>query len=548
MKRAAVTAGLAIALAVAATAHAAPRRDRVVSLGMRTAAAPEPPDPAAAVPPGAAIDELPRARPRGGRRDVVAPPRPLSEQVVFRFNLGFGLDGGLPRPDGRTLAGQRLDETTDYERLRVYGFGDAVAGTRGIVAPSLSTYFASQFRFDQDIREASTAIPSVYDGARVDDLQIRSAYAESDGFFSHPWLRPIYLRAGRQFRYGGAVSHFDGVSVGYDRGGVSIALFGGRFVSMWGLDVSSLGEPSVSGLELRFDLHELVGWPVTVSSDALTFLDHDYNELALAYRWSRDVLVRASVRTRDQEAARQSLSLRARISEVTTLSAELDHRSAADPLYDLLLFQRVDGRGDPRSYLDLGPVLPRTLLDLRAGTVLLGNLDVLVRAAAAIEGGEGDGPQSSQSAGYLEGGGALEVRVRRALRVGSSFTARRYNLSDRERGPGDPDAPDPLPADTASAGFRSFYEGGLHLHASAGARRFNAGAELYARALTPHSPYLDAEAEEVDVRSGGRFSVEGWAGQRLRLRAEYDVTFHLLTLAPELEGLKTLRVLMEGSF
>jgi hypothetical protein len=222
-------------------------------------------------------------------------------------------------------------------------------------------------------------------------------------------------------------------------------------------------------------------------------------------------------------------------------------RSRNDWSYGFLLLDRPQ-TGDPRPYLDLGPVLPRTHLTLRYGTVVLRNLDVLLRGAAALDRRSEDDPASSFSSSYVEGGGALEVRMRRSLRVGTAFTARQYAMEDAPDPELRPGQADPLLSDTGAVGVRSFFEGGLSLHYSAGARLFSANAEFYGRLYRPRSPYVPDGLEQNDFRSGGRFSVEGWTFQRIRLRGEYDVSFNRLLLAPEISGFKTLRIMMEGTF
>lgn len=60
--------------------------------------------------------------------DVQALPKPLTDKLIFRFNLGMGLDGGQPGGAPR-ISGDSLDEVNDYQRLRIYGFGDSVEGS-----------------------------------------------------------------------------------------------------------------------------------------------------------------------------------------------------------------------------------------------------------------------------------------------------------------------------------------------------------------------------------------------------------------------------------
>jgi hypothetical protein len=480
--------------------------------------------------------------------ELAAPERRLDERLIFRFNLGFGIDGG--QASGRPLlSGAALDEGVDYAALRSYSFGDLVLGTRGVLFPSLSSYFAGEFRFDQDVAQRTQAVPSVTYSDVTDEVLIRSAYAESQGFLKSAWLHPIYLRAGRQFKYGVTVAHFDGLTLGYDTRPVSASLWFGSRVSLYGFGQNPTGpQDEFLGASARIDLSEWSRVPLVFTGDALSYGDFDHQEIGVAYRWKPDVMVRGSVRRLDSEIARQTLTVWARLSEVTTVTAEVDNRTADDWIYDLIVMRPNQPRGDPRNYLNLGRPLPRVQLDVRAGTVVLRNLDLLLRAAAAIEHDDGD-QDAPFSPSYVEAGAAVEVRLRRNLRIGSTFLARRYGLDDEVLVADQAGVPDELPELGATIGDRSFYEGGLGVNYSVGARRFSASGELYGRLYDRQTRYQALEQVETpDFRTGGRFSVEGWASNRLRIKAEYDISISDIDLAPELRGIKTLRVLAEGSY
>jgi hypothetical protein len=543
-------ATLAFVLALAAPAAAAPA-DLVVraaparpleSLRMRVAALAE----VDADAPDADAPDAVAADP--GRLtqlvDLLGRSRTLEDKVVFRFNLGFGLDGG------QLWRAPADEQAPAYQAVRIYGFGDAVLGSRGLGVPSLSTYMAANFRLDEPGSRRNTAVPSIYDGDGVGPVLVRSGYAELDGFLRHPLLHPVYVRAGRQFRYGPAIAHFDGLTVGYDTRAVSAGLYAGVGVSLHGFDrdryLASGG--ALAGGNLRVDLHELWRLPLVMSGSGLRFDGRQHLEGGLALRWGPDVLVRGSVRLLDGAAASHRLSLRARISEVSTVSAEVENRTSADWRYDLILIGGDYDATDPRRYLDLGPPLPRMLVNLRAGTVLLDNVDVLIRGGGALERGGPDQEPSAFSPSYVEGGSALEVRIRRAVAIGASMLARRYQRDEPDAvdTPADGVA-DPLPAHTGAMGEVSFVEGGGRLQYRQGARRFSATAEVYTRTSRRRSPYVAVDDERLDVRGGGRFGVEGWAGDNLRLKAEYDVSTPMRA-APELRGLKSLRVFAEGHF
>ena len=483
-------------------------------------------------------------------RELAVPGQRLDQKIVFRFNFGFGIDGGQPSTQ-QLLSGVMLDEQNDYDRLRSYAFGDLVLGTRGLLFSSLGTYFASEFRIDQDIGKPTQAVPSVHYESDIENALVRSAYAEAQGFFRRPWLRPVYFRAGRQFKYGVTVAHFDGLALGYDTRPVTASIWFGSRVSLYGLGQDPTGpQDEYFGASARVDLSQMSRVPLVLTADTLEFSGSGHREYGVAYRWKPDILIRGSARQLDSEFARQTLSVWARLSEVTTLTAEVDNRTSEDWIYDLIVFRPPQRAGDPRNYLNLGPPLPRLQLDVRAGTVVLRNLDVLLRGAAAIE-HAGEEENAPFSPSYLEAGAALEVRLRRNVRLGSSFTARRYQRDPVEPVDDAPDVPEPLPALGSQVGEVSFYEGGLGVDYSVGARRFSASGELYGRMYDDRqSPYQPETAivDDLDLRTGGRFSVEGWAANRLRIKAEYDVSISDIDMAPELRGIKSLRVLAEGSF
>jgi hypothetical protein len=486
---------------------------------------------------------------RSSESELGGPIERLEEQVIFRFSLGFGIDAGQ-QSEQDPLVGGTLERGVNYSPLRSYGFGDVVLGTRGLLMKSLGTYFASEFRADYsgriEGRPFTGAVPSVY---YADDdtnkFLFRTGYAEVDGLFERKWLKPLYLRAGRQFKYGVGVAHFDGATWGYETKVVAVNVWSGERVSLYGFDDIE-PPPVMYGSGARLDLFEWKRIPVVLTTDTLDTEEVHHREFGLNVRWSQDVLIRASVRRLGGEFARETLTVWSRLSEVTTINVDLDNRTEDDWMYDLWLLRPVDDKGDPRSYLNLGTPLPRLQLAARAGTVILRNLDVLLRAAAAIE-HAGEDVDAEFSPSYFEAGGAIEVRLRRNLRVGSTFVARRYRRDARDPIVEEP-GPQPIPDPNDEIGDRSFYEGGFGVDYSVGARRFNASAELYGRAYDRASPYEEVVTDGFDTHSGGRFSVEGWARSQLKIKAEYDVSLGPLDVAPELRGVKILRVLTEGTF
>ena len=479
---------------------------------------------------------LPNATPVTRRR---AQPS-ATQSLIFRFNIGLGLDGG--DPSGQPLAsGSQLDQLNHYEKLRVYGFGDAVVGTRGLGWKPLSTYFAAQFRLDQDTNRSSTAVPTIHDNSRVGETLIRSGYAEANHMFENKWLKPVYIRAGRQFRYGPAIAHFDGISAGYRTNALTLGVFTGGRVAHFG-HTSAV----ITGVEARFDMWELKQVPLVIAGSLLNYDNNTHFVGSISLKWSDAILLGTHARILNQAFARQGVTLRARISKVTTVSVEAENRARGDWSYDLVVSSGTYDATDARRYLNLGPPLPRAYATVRAGTVLVDNIDLLVRAAGAVEHADANAPANTFAASYFEAGAALEVRARSTLALGVSALAR-IVARDNATAPPLSDNPDPLLAATGHLGETSFWEGGMTMRFTAGARIFSAQAEAYGRIYNRPSIYVPSQQHDLDVRGGVRFSIDGWAGQRLRLRGEYDVAVAPAAFAPELQSIKSLRVVAEGT-
>lgn len=530
-----------------------------------------PGDPEADIPPTGGIEPVsspaPLSRAERTRRAerAIFGQKPLSDKVIFRVNMGWGLDGGEPVADSRLL-----DEEALYDPLRTYYYGDLVIGSRGLVSPSLSSYFASQFRVDQTVAGA-TPVPSLYDADLAgngdpSDLWIRSGYGTWQGVGDVSSLKPLYIRAGRQFRYGPAIAHFDGLTIGYDTPVLSIGAFTGKAVDVTGLDISRwYASPGViSGLDGRLDLYQLTGAPLVLSGEVLTFDNTTHLRGTLALRINRNIALRTTLRTRKGVIARTGVQLRARIGRVTLIDLRLENRAASDWMYDLFAADTIPGteqEDNPLHYFRLGRVLPRVYYEARAGTVLLRNIDVLVHSRGAIRQG-GDEERAPHATSFAQVGAAIEVHVRRSINLGVGALGRRYWRVEPTPVDSVADFPDYTNLDfaTDAYGERGFAEGNATVRYSQGARKFSAGAEIYLRAYDIQTPYELPDDDDMEdpveiperlagpeLRWGGRFTVEAWASDNLRLKVEYDVTSALL-IEPGLLGIKSLRIMAEGRF
>jgi hypothetical protein len=517
---------------------------------------------AAAAPPDLRVRRVPRAVPRTlAIREATPepPPKPapatrrydrlptgiddLSERVVFRFQLGYEVAQAQYYPAPRDVLPSGVPvSAADIRDTRLYTFGDVVAGTRGLLTPSLLTYFAAHFLVDQDGRPGAAVVPSAFDG--FDDpraVLVRSAFGEIDGLKGRLWA-PLRVRAGRQFRQGMAITHFDGLSFGYETRVVDLALWGGRRVALWGprADPFAIGQATtgrLGGAEGRLRLGAVGPMPVTLAFELMSFDDDGHFSGSLTWNAGRDVIIAAGGRVRGSELAHWRAGVRARLGRSTTLAMELDHRLASDFVYDFI----VPGNGgnaptddDPTGRLSLGIPASRTRLAFRAGTFLFDNLDVLVVAAAQRQADE----LTSISPTHAELGLGLETRLRAGLSVGATGRSRRFAQVD---------TPMTVPFGQSPAdGERAFDEIAGELRYSLGRRRFGGEIEGYFR----RSQLVTAAEPDPfsDLRGGGRFRVEGWLAGRLHVLAEYELVGAADRKAPELAGIQSLRLILEGAF
>ncbi len=492
-----------------------------------------------------------RLREQLRQSDTLGERRRLDEKLVLQVSLGIGIDGG--QPSGKTLlSGASLDEGSNYSRLRSYGFGNATIGTNGLGTRSLRSYLASSYRFDKNIAAASTPIPTVYDG-EFSDFVVRSAWIDLEDVFDSPALRPLYFRVGRQYKYLAAIAHFDGISGGYQTKNVKASAFIGSRVDLYD---SATPSGTLSGGELNIHLGRLGGVSWRLVASTLRAGQHTHTSGSIAARINRGTrvaTVAAKVRTIGRKLAAESIRIRSRVSAQTTATFELDNQHSRDWAYDFLLLESPSlSATSPRRYLDLGPPRPRIRIKLRGGTVLLRNIDILASiAGAAIYSHNSDdlgGQAPSTRSTYLEAGTAIELRLRRNLRLGASVTGRIFRRRGQRATSNIDQIPDPLPTNTGLAGERTFAEAGTFLGYTLGARRFSAKAEFYGRRFRSRSPYIPIDSEQAELRSGGRFSVEGWANDHLRLSVAYDLSLAAIRQAPELDGIKSLRANVEGVF
>jgi hypothetical protein len=496
--------------------------------------------------------------------------RDVREPVQVRFSLGYQVDGTTQTGDAGL--GGKVPNTThsDYDLVHAYGFGEGYLATHGVGLPSLSTYFGAHFELSQhDISGNAATPPPIATWFDRSGVTYQNVWGELKDFLS-PGLAPLRVRAGEQYIYGPWVAHMYGALAAWDGKLVSGEVYAGSRVPDYTLDATSqeLDRAGIAGGSARIDLRELsMPIPFSFTAQGLTFtrlgatastLPASFTLLEVDWRPRDDLTLIGQWRTIDGTAAEEHVQLRVRYHQVTNVVVDVTHREETDWRWDPSL--TGSEQNDPlaaKRYLDLGPVQPQVLVSARAGTLIAENVDLYARAAWSQDLVSAADDVNTFYATYYEGGGALEVRVRRTLSVGLSGLARYTDRADQmqNRVEDTPNVPDPLPI-SAAMGERDFVEAGATARMSLGSRKFSALVEIYGRDTDYALDYCigtrcqsdsDTGVPTDELRGGGRFQVDAWIGKRVRLFASYDLSTRL-PFAPDITGYKSLKLIMEGVY
>lgn len=566
----------ALVLLAAASAHAEPRvpapsevrepppqnlrmRPRV-SQGAPVDAAPRTPMPQA--PP--TLARAPEST-RGDQEQTVA-LRDIHQRVSFSIDVGYQVESA--QPTGRASLDRKAPvEGVDFDAFRAYGFGEVFAATRGVGLTSLSSYFALRFQAARKSFGTATGVPGTIDVTppistwfQRSGVETRSGWGEVRDFLPQRWgLSKLRVRGGSQYVYGPWVMHLDGFLVAYEGAILKASGYSGLRHSDYTREQPDR-RPLVSGLSLRADLRGLPRpLPLAVQADLLAVGAYDEagqpaSQSGLVqgdWRPRRDVAMIASVRTLDGNIASQRLELRARYKEVTNVVLDLNRHTEFDWRWDPALVSPDSSDATAaRRYLDLGPVVPRFVGSLRAGTLIAENIDLLLRGAFAADvTSDPTDRKSTFAAPYYEVGGALEVRLRRTIALGASAVTRDTAHGTLELPVFDvPGRAQALPA-SEYRGEDGFTEAGATLKLSLGARTFSSQLEIYGR-RTRYTVLYDDPALPIptsDIRYGGRITLDAWVGRQLRLFAAYDLS-SAFDFQPEINGYKTLRLMLTGVY
>ncbi|HEY1548479.1 MAG TPA: hypothetical protein VGG28_11690 [Kofleriaceae bacterium] len=504
--------------------------------------------------------------------------RNLQQHVAAQIDLGYVVDGttALQNPANATGFGTATsDQRREFATTRAYGFGEGFVSTHGVGYDSLSTYFNAQFQAVATTQTYAPLDAAANKSGLVAEpnpiatwfdrsgFEPRAAYAELKDFMPQPYLEPLRVRAGELYVYGPWALHIYGGNAAWDGTVLHANVYAGSLVPDYTIDPTlPVDRAGVLGGNVGVDLDPAVHVPLSVEVQSLALSSGtntdstNHLQAVIAYKTKR-VSVQTAFRALSGRWVSERVNIRARYSDVTSLVIDASHTSADDWLWDPTVLDN-----DPvaaRRYLDLGPVLPQWLLSAKAGTLIAENVDVFARGAVSYV--DDSNAQAAYTPSYVEGGAAVELRLRRRVSLGASILTRETDTDDPAQAEiiDHPNVADPIPESASSQlGERSFTEIGTTARMTLGARKFSFLVEVYGRRTRYALDYCamatvicptdgDTGIQTVSFRGGGRAQIDAWIGQRLRLFASYEIS-SALDFEPEITGYKSLRLMMEGRY
>lgn len=519
-----------------------------------------------------------------GYHPIPTSQRDLRERVLFKLSAGYGFDsGGLsgdPIKSGFDPAAVVDRDGEEYAENRNLLVGHAVLGSQGILLPTLNSYIQSRFAFD--LINGTSEFAGLTTGYDTQQLQLNAAYAEMDGLTASGVLSKVFVRAGRQYRYGAAryVTAFDGVTAAWDDPGIEISGFVGQRASIYFDDNEGL--LGGGGIKLRGkDLFDL---PVDLSIDYMFFDGggadveaawaeiFQVDEVSVARQYielhSRVVLGenRITLRARVVDngdlrgdvvddgdgnnvieadgigLGRVGLQYRRPFGSKLLVVADVEQRFAREVTYDFVSPVDTDVIDvvDTSSLIGIGlePNEASTLIGARVNAVLTRAFEVYAFGRFNIV---PDNSKSGFNRPYQDLGAALSARVGQSFFTTAQFKLRLQQLEDEANLEGTDFF------DTSGSGVTSYQEisaeGRYRLGGSA--RRTSAALGGYFRIYNLQTPY--AEVEE-DARAGARADVDFWLNNDIRFKAIGEFAQPSPTFAPELDTLISIRLLTEALF
>jgi hypothetical protein len=470
--------------------------------------------------------------------------RDVQERVIFKLNVGYGLDSGAAS-GGFGKNGIDPSQVTDaqgnaFTEQRQYLLGDAVLGSRGVLLPSLNTYFLSRFSFDTEGASAFAAMNNVYDSRDGRALLISAGYAEIEHYGDEGTaLHKLFVRAGRQYRYGTArfITNFDGVTAGYDDDGYEVSGFVGQRVSLFFDDDREV----LGGLGLKLRGKELANVPVDVAVDYLSVGGDQQFVEANARGKVAQADLSLSVRGVDVGdgfgLGRAGVRARRAIGRRLYVVAEAERIFEGEVAYDFV--SPVGGdviNVSDEVRLGLEPRRDATRLTATVMAMLTRDIEAYGFARQNLA---ADDSTSAFETSWTELGGAVRAALGPKTRVGGQYKLRARSLDDGANDMGTDFF------DTSGTGVTAFHELSGEARYSVGYRKATAAAGAYVRIYDIQSPYAEVS---TDARSGARFDVDYWLNKTSRVKAAGEIAQPSPTFANEIGTLMSVRLLLETVF
>jgi len=494
--------------------------------------------------------------------------RDLEERVQFKFNIGYGVAGsGVSGDVSKT--GFAPGEITDpdgnqFEQTRQALLGDAVIGTRGILLPTLNTYFLSRYNLDFNGASQFASLNTVYDSSDGRDILIQAGYAEIDGLPSMG-LKGIHIRGGRQFRYGSSmfVTRFDGISAGYNDPAFELSGFFGRRASVFFNDDPGL----VGGGGVKLRLKELANVPLDLSADYLFYdgggvdldLDGDgelenlaksFFELGARTQFGKSrVSVYANLADKGERLefgvleqggfALASIGARLRqpISDKLLLVADVEQRFEDAVSYDYINPSPVDVINVSQQVgIGLDPPEQATRIGARLNAMVNRKLELYGFGRINLVSNDS---LSGFNRPWQELGAAVSAKAAPRVTLSGQYKLRLTQFSEEAN------AVESLFDDTGGSGVSSFQEVSAEGRYSLGYRKMNVGVGGYFRVYNLQSPYAEVEQ---DARAGGRAMFDYTFSRLTKLRFEGEAAQPSPTFSAELTTLVSFRAMMEVMF
>jgi hypothetical protein len=491
--------------------------------------------------------------------DPYGPPTPAAPnnptgndfrwKVLFKLDVNYQLDDAglsgaaqlalkrptLPSGDGQAAA---LATRADYLS------SDHVLGTEGLGWSHLRLYY-NGFLLHRFEDGAQVIFPTAYlKGTQQTAYDVRSGYAEIDGFKDKGFWSKAYLRAGRQFRYGAGIATFDGLTLGYRGPSVEASVWGGRRSPRF-LDDTDPG--FVAGADVTVHLDAVSRMAIDLAADYLTYFNSNFAHhlLLVSGRWrtSTGGKLVLSVSSYDFEGARAYVGFWHPLGRVAQLKVYYDLKLGRDVTYDY-----VSGFGmAPSRYFTLPDVENRSRLGVRFDHEIGRRFEYAVAGTFNIVHGDGNIPgaggwtgRTAFDATYEELSVTARVLGPRGFVPEAEYRIRFVQRAE-ESG---------LFSDSSQAGEHTMQEvrGDLRLRPYPGLS-FLAGAIYRVRDYTTrYAPTGLETTVENDTTIAGEISAEAWIKRVFLLRARYEIGTDSSAFAPELALIQTFYATLGGKF